>query len=105
VRTNLFSPSYQQIAQYVRAAESIGWPASSIVPMYQAFGRKHPNDVVGYWTLPTAAQERQILAYWAAAIPHPQFDYAYSWGAKHGDNALSQSPALRAVFAEKNKSS
>jgi len=46
-----------------------------------------------------------MLAYWAAVVPDPVFDYAYSWGAQHGDDALVESPSLQAVFAEKNKSS
>lgn len=46
-----------------------------------------------------------MLACWAAVVPHPQIDYAYSWGSQNEDTALGQSPALRAVFAEKNKSS
>jgi hypothetical protein len=53
--------------------------------------------------LPTATQERQLLAEWAAIVPHPKFDYAYSWGSQKDDTALSQSPALRAVFTAKNK--
>jgi len=98
-------PRYQMIAQYVHAVEAIGWPASSIVPVYQTFGRSYPDDHNGFWVLPNAEQERKMLAYWAAVIPHPAFDYAYSWGAQHGDDALVESPSLQAVFAEKNKSS
>lgn len=49
-----------------------------------------------------AAQERQILADWAAVIPHPAFGYAYSWGSQNGDMALDQSPALQDAFAGKN---
>lgn len=105
VRSELLSPDYAEIAGYVRSAEAAGWPESSIVPVYQAFGGgSFPDDANGYWVLPTAAQERQIFAAWAAVIPHPSFDYAYSWGSQRGDTALSQSPALRAVFAEKNAS-
>ena len=106
VRSELGQPDYAEIAEYVRLAEAIGWPASSIVPVYQTFGGgSYPDDANGHWVLPTAAQERQMLAHWAAVVPHPQFDYAYSWGSQRGDTALSQSPALQAVFAEKNKSS
>jgi hypothetical protein len=105
VRSELRSPSYAEIAEYVRSAEAIGWPESSIVPVYQAFGGgNYPDDDNGHWVLPTAAQERRILAAWAAVAPHPQFDYAYSWGSQKGDTALSQSPALRNIFAEKNAS-
>jgi hypothetical protein len=104
VRSELGEPDYPEIAEYVRLAEAIGWPSSSIVPVYQVFGGgNYPDDANGYWALPTTAQERQLLAAWAAAVPHPVFDYAYSWGSQKKDTALGQSPALRAVFAEKNK--
>jgi hypothetical protein len=98
VRFGLSHPDFGEIARYVRAAEEHGWPQASIVPVYQAFG----GGGYSHWVLPTAAQERQMLAAWAAAIPAPKFDYAYSWGPQLGDQALSQSPALRAVFAAKN---
>ncbi len=104
VRSELGSPGYGDIARYVSGAEAIGWPQSSIVPVYQAFGGpSYSDDANGYWVLPTASQERQLLAEWAAVVPHPRFDYAYSWGSQRGDTALSQSPALRTIFAEKNK--
>ncbi len=103
VRSGLRSPSYAEIGEYVQAAEQAGWPQSSIVPIYQAFGGgNYPNDAGGYWVLPTATQERNMLADWAALVPHPVFDYVYSWGPQAGDTSLSQSPALRAVFAAKN---
>lgn len=103
VRSELHQPDYAEIAAYVRSAESLGWPESSIVPVYQAFGGgNYPDDANGHWVLPTAAQERQLLAAWATVVPHPRFDYAYSWGSQRGDSALGQSPALRGVFAEKN---
>jgi len=106
VRSELHQPDYAEIAKYVRLVEGIGWPQSSIVPVYQTFGGGgYPDDANGHWVLPTAAQERQMLTLWAAVVPHPQFDYAYSWGSQRGDTALSQSPALQAVFAEKHKSS
>jgi hypothetical protein len=106
VRSELHHPDYAEIAKYVRLVEAIGWPGSSIVPVYQAFGGgDYPDDANGYWVLPTPAQERQMLTLWAAVVPHPQFDYAYSWGSQRGDTPLSQSPALQAVFAEKNKPS
>jgi hypothetical protein len=103
VRSELASPGYAEIGQYVRMAEAQGWPRASIVPVYQAFGGGRYTDAGGgHWVLPTPAQERQILARWAAAVPDPPFDYAYSWGSQNGDVALSQSPALQSVFAAKN---
>jgi hypothetical protein len=103
VRSELRSPGYAEIAQYVKMAEAKGWPLSSIVPVYQTFGGgTYSDDDNGHWVLPTVAQEHQILAHWAALVPAPKFDYAYSWGSQNGDISLSQSPALRAVFAAKN---
>ncbi len=104
VRSELRSPDYGEISQYVTAAEAQGWPQSSLVPVYQAFGGgNYPDDAKGYWVLPTAAQERQMLATWAALVPDPKFDYVYSWGSQEGDTSLNQSPALQSVFMAKNK--
>jgi hypothetical protein len=106
VRSELGSPDYAEIAQYVRMAEAQGWPQASIVPIYQTFGGgTYYDDDGGRWVLPTAAQERQILVDWAAVVPAPEFDYAYSWGSQNSDTALAQSPNLQAVFAAKNASS
>ena len=103
VRSELNSPSYAEIATYVKMAEAIGWPQASIVPVYQTFGGgSYADSDDGHWVMPTATQERQILARWAAVVPAPKFDYAYSWGSRDGDIALSESPALRALFAIKN---
>ena len=106
VRSELDGPAYPEIAMYVRAAEAQGWPLRSIVPVYQTFGGgRYADDGNGHWVMPTAAQENQLLAAWAAVVPAPLFDYAYSWGPQNGDTALSQSPALKAVFAAKNAKS
>jgi hypothetical protein len=88
----------------VHLAEALGWPRASIVPVYQAFGGgDYLDNDNGSYLLPTAAQERQLLADWAAVVPDPKFDYAYSWGQQKGDMSLSQSSALRALFTERNK--
>jgi hypothetical protein len=103
VRSELSGPAYAEIAMYVHAAKAQGWPRQSIVPVYQTFGSgSYADNSNGRWVLPTAAQEDQILAHWAAVVPDPPFDYAYSWGSQNGDIALSQSPALQAVYAAKN---
>jgi hypothetical protein len=104
VRSELHSPDYAEIAEYVNQAQIEGWPLSSIVPVYQTFGGgDYPDDADGYWVLPTAAQERQMLADWAKLVPDPKFDYAYSWGSQAHDRAMSESPALQSVFTAKNK--
>jgi hypothetical protein len=104
VRSELSSPDYAEISQYVHLAEAVGWPRASIVPVYQAFGGgDYLDNENGSYLLPTAAQERQLLADWAVVVPDPKFDYAYSWGQQKGDMSLSQSSALRALFTERNK--
>ena len=91
---------YGVIGDAVNAAEAEGIPQSAIVPVYQAFGATSGPYVS--WTLPTAAQEQTILSTWGGYVPHPAFDYAYSWGTQDGDTALSNDPALQAVFSAQN---
>jgi hypothetical protein len=106
VRSELSSPDYNEIAKRVTAAEAAGWPLSSLVPVYQAFGGgTQTDDAGGQWVLPTAAQEDTILADWAAVVPTPVFDYAFSWGSQSGDAALSQAPTLQSIFLAKNTGS
>jgi hypothetical protein len=106
VRSELSSPDYNEIALRVTAAKAAGWPLSSLVPVYQAFGGgTQTDDAGGQWVLPTAAQEDTILADWAAVVPTPVFDYAFSWGSQSGDVALSQAPALQSIFLTKNTGS
>jgi hypothetical protein len=106
VRSELSSPDYNEIALRVTAAEAAGWPLRSLVPVYQAFGGgTATDDAGGQWVLPTAAQESTILADWAAVVPTPVFDYAFSWGSQTGDTALSQTPALQSIFLVKNTGS
>jgi hypothetical protein len=102
VRSNLPAPDYAEIARYVQAAEAVGWPQSSLVPVFQAFGGG--NWAGGAtWRLPTPAQEEQILTVWATVLPAPLFDYAYSWGQQHGDQSLSASRDLQPIFAAHNE--
>lgn len=106
VRSELSSPDYAEIARYVAMAEVRGWPRAAIVPVYQVFGGgTYSDDDDGYWVMPTTAQERRILSDWAAVVPDPEFDYAYSWGSQASDKSLDLSPALQALFVAKNVSS
>lgn len=91
---------YAVIGAAVAAAEAAGIETGQIVPVYQAFGATHGSYKP--WTLPTAAQEEQILAAWGPLVPDPAFDFAYSWGRQSADRALEDSPDLRAVFAAHN---
>jgi hypothetical protein len=89
---------YNIIPAAVAAAESAGISLAQIVPIYQAFGGGQYSSYI----LPTADQAATILSTWAAYVPTPAFDYAYSWGTQVGDTALSTDPSLAAVFAQHN---
>jgi hypothetical protein len=102
VRSDLPSPDYGEIAGYVQAAEEMGWPQSSLVPVFQAFGGGNWLGG-GTWKLPTPAEEQQLLAIWASVLPAPLFDYAYSWGEQNGDQSLASSPGLQQIFAAHNE--
>jgi hypothetical protein len=97
-KTEFNGCNYGVIDAAVAAAEVWGIVESQIVPVYQAFGGGGYAD----WILPTASAEQESWAVWAALVAYPAFDYAYSWGAQDDDQALSTTPALQQVFAEKN---
>jgi hypothetical protein len=102
-RTELDECDYDMIDNYVTAAESSGIPRSRMVPVYQAFGGGYwVDDGGGRYALPTASQERKILARWGTLVPAPVFDYAYSWGSQKADDALESATDLQAVFSLKN---
>jgi hypothetical protein len=108
VRTEVSSPNYSMINNYVSAAKVAGFPLADIVPVYQAFGGNNAwrDDGGGYFQLPTAAQEQQMMSVWAGLVPNPVFDYTYSWGVQSGDIALSDAPSdLQQVFLDHNSGS
>jgi hypothetical protein len=63
---------YNIIPARITAAEAIGVTEPQMIPIYQAFG----GGGYSSYTLPTAAQEQEILSTWAALLPSPAFDYA-----------------------------
>lgn len=98
-RTELSGCDYEMISRTVGAAESAGIPRGSIVPVYQAFGGGNwLDDGGGQYIMPTAGQERQILASWRMLVPSPVFDYVFSWGSQNADVSLESAPDLREVF-------
>src|SRR5207249_3384244 len=104
-RTELTSCDYSMITKAVSAATTSGIPLANLVPVFQAFGGgSWIDDSGGSYRLPTATEENQILATWAAVVPSPVVDYAYSWGSQNGDTALESSTELQQVFAVHNGS-
>lgn len=104
-RTDLNGCDYTRITKFVEASENVGVPQADIVPMYQAFGGNDAwaDDSGGYYAVPTASQEQEIMSTWAAVVPTPVFDYTYSWGVQDGDTALADAPSsLQQVFLDHN---
>lgn len=101
VQTQFGGANYSNIATAVNAAEAAGIAQSQIVPVYQAFG----GGGYASYILPTASQAQTLLTTWGSLVPHPAFDYAYSWGTQSGDTALSTDPTLLAVYAAHNQAS
>lgn len=104
-RSELNGCDMPMIGTYVAAAERFGIPESAIVPVYQSFGGgAWIDDGGGHYLMPTAAQEVQMMSDWQRLVPHPVFDYAYSWGVQRNDLALGGADAaLQQVFSQHNR--
>ncbi|HEV7210052.1 MAG TPA: hypothetical protein VGN54_15095 [Mycobacteriales bacterium] len=104
-RSELSGCDYSMIHRYILAAEAFGIPQSAIVPVYQAFGGgEWVDDGGGRYLQPTPAQAIAIFQEWARFIPHPSFDYVYSWGVQRNDVALGVAPpSLQEVFSAHNR--
>lgn len=104
-RSELNGCDFSLVGSYVAAAINNGIPAAVIVPVFQTFGGgTWVDDGDGSYLMPTPEQATRLLQEWAKVIPHPVFDYAYSWGSQRGDTALGLgSPALQQVFATHNR--
>jgi hypothetical protein len=103
-RSELGGCDIPMIEAFVTAAIEAGIPKQSIVPVYQAFGGgEWVDDGDGKYLMPTADQAHQILAAWDHLIPHPAFDFVYSWGSQRGDASLATAPGdLLDTFAHHN---
>jgi hypothetical protein len=103
-RTELNGCDYSYITKAFTAAEAWGIPQADLVPVFQTFGGgSWTDDGGGAYQLPTDVQEQQILATWASVLPHPAFDYAYSWGSQNNDASLAGSPSLLQVMKTHNQ--
>lgn len=104
-RSELSGCDSTMVGRFVAAAEAFGIPRSAIVPVFQAFGGgQWVDDGGGSYRLPDPAQARELLAAWEREVPHPAFDFVYSWGSQRGDTALETAPpSLQQVFAAHNR--
>ena len=93
-RTWGYHPDY--IPRAVWTAELVdGWSPAQIVPVYQTFGGE------GTFVQPSDPEVQVDLAIWGLLVPHPAFDYAYSWADWSGVSMVDR-PDLQALFAEHN---
>jgi hypothetical protein len=69
----------ERIRNTAALAEQKGIPRAAMVPVYQAFGQACATQQGHYYALPTAEQMRQMFTSWSGAVPHPVFDFAYTW--------------------------
>ncbi len=106
-RSELGRCDFGMIERYVRAAERDGIPAATIVPVFQTFGGgQWVDDGDGRYVLPTPSQATRLLQTWQQLIPHPVFDFVYSWGVQRNDRTLGvASAALQHVFTAHNHGS
>lgn len=102
-RTETGHCDVDMIDRYVAAAVAAGIPRPAIVPVYQAFGGGDwADDQGGRYLLPTVGQEQEMMARWRTLVPEAEFDYVYSWGTQHGDEALNSAVDLQRVFEQHN---
>ena len=85
------------IPHEINDAMAAGIPLANIVPVFQTFGGAG-------WNAPTATQLTTILGQWAALVPNPPLDYAYSWGTQSGylTEALVNRADWRDIMAAHN---
>lgn len=91
------SCDFSKITTCVNSAVANGIPLNNIMPVYQAFG----GD--GYYLMPTAAQEAELLRTWASLAPDGwSAEYTYEWSKASEPDGLSNHPEVQTVFAAHN---
>jgi hypothetical protein len=85
------------ISARVAAAIASGIPATSIVPVFQAFGQSGRDDGKSiYYRMPTANELASMLRVWHGLVPEPAFDYFYSVGVQC---STASCPAPQAILS------
>ena len=82
---------------------------NAIVPVFQMFGQRGRRDgAYPYYRLPTVSELTAMLATWASLVPHPAFDYSYTFGVQcttltcPAPQAIASEPSLQAVVSAHN---
>ena len=91
------------VDRFVTAAGAAGIDREVIVPIFQAFGGgTWQTDRGEPYAMPSRDDTMALMERWEALVPHPAFDYTYSWGTQRSDQSLAGDPGLWAVFARHN---
>jgi len=94
---------FGRIDRTVGLAEEKGIPRAAMVPVIQVFGQTCNTQQSHWYKLPTADELTQALQHWDSAVPHPQFDFAYTWASEGpACPALDKAPELQTILHARN---
>jgi hypothetical protein len=89
-------------AEVGRAVEA-GIPVRAMVPVFQVFGQSCAAKTA-YYRQPSAVELTEILDRWQDLVPHPVFDYAYTWRSEGpACPSLDRSKDLWPVVSDHNR--
>jgi hypothetical protein len=100
--------NYGLISTRVSLALANGTPLAAIVPLIQTFGQEGRTSGSVYYRTPSPDELSTILSTWAAAVPAPPFEYAYSFGTQCSSTscpapqALDNHPELQPIMRAHN---
>jgi hypothetical protein len=97
---------FDRIGRTVGLAEAKGIPRAAMVPVIQVFGQTCNTQQTHYYKLPSGEELNQALAQWDTALPHPAFDFAYTWASEGPacpalDRATDLQSILRARYTKR----
>lgn len=90
-------------------AISNGIPANTIVPTFQTFGQSGRTDGKSvYYRMPSPTELTSMINAWASIVPHPAFDYSYSFGVQCGSScpatqAIINTPSIQTILKNHNQ--
>jgi hypothetical protein len=94
---------FDRINRTVGLAEAKGIPRTAMVPVIQVFGQTCNTQQTHYYKLPSADELSQALKHWDAAVPHPRFDFAYTWASEGpACPALDKTSDLQSILRTRN---
>jgi hypothetical protein len=91
----------------VQRAVAGGIALKTIVPVFQVFGQTCSPNKAKYYQQPTASELTAMLNEWQALVPHPAFDFSYTWRSEGPacpslDHATGGGPSLQSVMKAHN---